>query len=74
MKCLESIEKPVSDVPSLFNYVDENTILSENFYSKLNVSTIHKATYCTACGKKFFNEDFEYCTFCGTKRYTYKNI
>ena len=73
MKALESsIQRPVSDVPSLLRFAGREIILSEHFYSLLNRKLQEKASYCTACGHRFVSDDFDYCTVCGTKRHVYE--
>ena len=73
MKALESsIQRPLSEVPSLLRFVGRDIILSEHFYSLLNRKLQEKASYCTACGHRFVSDDFDYCTICGTKRHVYE--
>lgn len=76
MKGLESIQYSVNQVPSLLKFVNEEVIISADFYRLLdsadrNVSSMQPVPYCTACGQKFENDEFKFCTACGTKRHTY---
>lgn len=68
-----ALSGPLHKVPSLLDYVSRQVIVKENFYTILSggkiLNPVIYVDYCTACGKKFNNSDFQYCPACGRKRH-----